>query len=47
MDIEGLEGEKFNSEFSWDTGNQSSVIGITTSCGRFRFECTVRSQTGL
>lgn len=46
MDIKVLWGENFNSEFNWDTGNQSSVIGITTSCGKFHFESTVRSQTG-
>lgn len=52
MNRKGLEGEKFDSEFSWNTGNQSLAIGITTSCGRFHFMCIntnknlpVRSQT--
>lgn len=53
MNRKGLEGEKFDSEFSWNPGNQSLAIGITTSCGRFHFMCIntkknlpVRSQTG-
>lgn len=47
MYIKGLEGEKFDSEFSWDTGNQSSVICWTgiTSCGRFHFECINTKQS--
>lgn len=53
MNRKVLEGKKSDSEFSWDTGSQSSVFGFTTSCGRFHFECKntkqnllVRSQTG-
>lgn len=37
MNRKDLEGEKFDSEFSWNTENRSSAIGITTSCGRFHF----------